>query len=222
MRELHIYQLGRVAYGPTLALQERLRDARIAGDIPDTLLLLEHTPVITFGRGARQAHLLASSAQLAERGVERFDIGRGGDVTYHGPGQLVGYPIIDLRPDRQDVRKYVSALEEIMIRVAKNHGLTANRIAGLNGTWVEARKIGAVGVRISKWVTMHGFALNVNTDLEAFNLIVPCGIPDKAVTSLAGEVGHELDLDAVAAETGTHAADVLASRPVFRQGTPEP
>lgn len=218
MTELHIHRLGRVPYGPTLALQERLRDARIEGHVPDTLLLLEHDPVITFGRGAKEEHLLASAESLAARGVERFDIGRGGDVTYHGPGQLVGYPIIDLRPDRQDVRRYVWMLEELMIRTAASYGLSAGRIAGLNGTWVEERKIGAVGVRLRKWVTMHGFALNVNTDLSAFDLIVPCGIADKQVTSLARELARDVDMDEVIDTVGRHAAEVFGQPAVWHDG----
>lgn len=221
MTELHIHRLGRVAYGPTLSLQERLRDARIEGDVPDTLLLLEHDPVITFGRAAKPEHLLASHDALAARGVERFDIGRGGDVTYHGPGQVVGYPIIDLRPDRQDVRRFVWMLEELMIRTADSYGLSAGRIAGLNGTWIEDRKLGAVGVRIRKWVTMHGFAINANTDLQAFDLIVPCGIPDKQVTSLSRELARDaVDMDEVMRTVGTHAAAVLGQTPVWHEGPP--
>lgn len=220
-RELHIHWLGEVPYGPTLELQERLRDARVAGDVPDTLLLLEHRPVITFGRGSKDEHLLASAESLAQRGVERFDIGRGGDVTYHGPGQLVGYPIIDLRPDRQDVRRYVWMLEEMMIRAVGRYGLSAGRISGLNGTWIEDRKVGAVGVRLRKWVTMHGFALNVNTNLDAFSLIVPCGIPDKAVTSLAKERGAQVDMAETVEHVGNIAGEVLGQTTLWHDTPPE-
>lgn len=187
-------RLGRVPYAEALALQERLVAARVAGSIPDTLLMLEHPPVITLGRGAKEAHLRFGRESLAARGIEVFDTGRGGDVTYHGPGQLVAYPILDLSPDRQDVRRYVKDLEETMIRACADFGLGAERIAGLNGTWLRStelgdRKIGAIGVRISRWVTMHGLALNVTTNLAHFALIVPCGIVGKGVTSL----GLELD-----------------------------
>ena len=153
--------------------------------------MLEHRPVITLGRGAKQEHVLASRELLAQQGVELYETGRGGDVTYHGPGQLVGYPIVDLNPDRRDVRRYVNALEEVMIGIAAAYGLCAGRIAGLNGAWLGERKLGAVGVRIRRWVTMHGFALNVSTSLDAFDLIVPCGIKGKSVTSLAHELGRE-------------------------------
>jgi lipoyl(octanoyl) transferase len=193
---LHVQKLGRRDYASVLALQEQLHEQRRAGAIPDTLLLLEHTPVITLGRGAKPEHVLLSAEALRARGIELHEIGRGGDVTYHGPGQLVGYPILDLAPDRADVRRYVANLEEVMIRVAAAHGLAAQRIAGLNGTWIENRKLGAVGVRISHWVTMHGFALNVTTALDAFELIVPCGIRDKQVTSLAHELEHDVSFDA--------------------------
>jgi lipoyl(octanoyl) transferase len=189
-RPLAIRKLGRIGYAQALGLQESLLEARARGEIEDSLLLLEHDPVITLGRGAKPQHVLASRERLAAQGVELFETGRGGDVTYHGPGQLVGYPIIDLSPDRRDVRKYVAGLEEVMIRVAAAFGLTATRIAGLNGAWIEDRKLGAVGVRIRRWVTMHGFALNVSTALDAFELIVPCGIADKRVTSLERELGQ--------------------------------
>jgi lipoyl(octanoyl) transferase len=181
--------LGRVGYREAHALQERLLEARIAGQIGDTLLLLEHPPVLTLGRAAKREHVLFAPDHLRSLGVDVVETGRGGDVTYHGPGQLVGYPIVDLKPDRQDVRKYVSSLEETMIRLAADYGITATRVQGLNGAWVEDRKIGAVGVRIRKWVTMHGFAINGTTDLTHFDWIVPCGIRDRAVTSIERERG---------------------------------
>jgi lipoyl(octanoyl) transferase len=198
-RALSVHHLGRIGYAKALALQELLLEARAEQRIGDTLLLLEHDPVITLGRAGKREHVLASKELLDAQGVGLFETGRGGDVTYHGPGQLVGYPIIDLSPDRRDVRRYVSGLEEVMIRMAAAYGLEAGRIAGLNGTWIEDRKLGAVGVRIRRWVTMHGFAFNVTTRLQAFELIVPCGIPDKRVTSLAHELSRSVTLDEVEA-----------------------
>jgi lipoyl(octanoyl) transferase len=199
-RRARVHHLGRIGYAEAHAMQQELQDARVRGEIPDTLLLLEHDPVITLGRGAKEVNVLVAREALAARGVELHETGRGGDVTYHGPGQLVGYPILDLSPDRRDVRKYVRDLEEVMIGICAEHGLTAERIAGLNGTWLRDptrgdRKIGAVGVRISRWVTMHGFALNVTTDMAHFALIVPCGIRGKTVTSLAMELDGGVSME---------------------------
>jgi lipoyl(octanoyl) transferase len=190
-----VHWLGRVPYGPTHVLQEALVEARLRDEIGDVLLLLEHEPVLTLGRAAKRDNVLLSREALAARGVELFETGRGGDVTYHGPGQLVGYPIVKLSPDRQDVRKYVASLEQTMIDVAATHGLVGTRADGMNGAWIEDRKIGAVGVRISRWVTMHGFALNVTTNLDHFSLIVPCGIRDRGVTSLSHELGTAVSMD---------------------------
>lgn len=190
MRPLEVRRLGTVAYPDALALQRALVEDRKAGRVPDLLLLLEHPPVITLGvRGdGGRSNIVATAEMLAERGVDVFETGRGGDVTYHGPGQIVGYPIIDLKPDRCDVHVYVRDVEEVMIRVCADYGLTAERIKGLTGAWVRghsgAEKIGAIGVRISRWVTSHGFAFNVSTNLDHFSLIVPCGITDRGVTSL--------------------------------------
>jgi lipoyl(octanoyl) transferase len=176
-----------VPYAEALALQQALVEDRRAGRVGDVLLLLEHPHVITVGvRGdAGRSHLLAPPDVLAARGIEVHDTGRGGDITYHGPGQLVGYPILDLRPDRCDVHRYVRDLEDVLIRTASDFGIDAERIAGLTGVWVGDRKLAAIGVRISRWITSHGFALNVSTDLDYFRLIVPCGIADRGVTSLA-------------------------------------
>ncbi|MDH5675729.1 MAG: lipoyl(octanoyl) transferase LipB [Myxococcales bacterium] len=196
-RPLSVRRLGRVPYARALSLQQALLEERAGDAIDDTLLLLEHDPVITLGRGARPEHVLLSRAGLEAQNIELFETGRGGDVTYHGPGQLVAYPILNLNPDRRDVRKYVNKLEQVMIDIVARYGIEAGRIEGLNGTWVMDRKIGAVGVRISRWITMHGFALNVTTALDAFNLIVPCGISDKRVTSIAQETGRSLALEAV-------------------------
>jgi len=218
-RPLAIRRLGRIGYARALELQERLLEARARGEIPDQLLLLEHDPVITLGRGAKPEHVLASREGLVAQGVELFETGRGGDVTYHGPGQLVGYPIIDLDPERRDVRKYVAGLEEVMIRVAAVHGLSAMRVAGLNGAWIEDRKLGAVGVRIRRWVTMHGFALNVSTALDAFELIVPCGIRDKRVTSLAQELGRAPAMADVEAQAVHAFAEVFGAEPEESEDT---
>ncbi len=195
VRELEVIRLGRIRYADAMAQMEARAADRLAGRAPDTLFLLEHEPVITLGRRADVANILRNPEQLGAMGVEVHETGRGGDVTYHGPGQIVAYPVIDLRPDRQDVRRYVSDLEETMIRTVARYGIAAARVDKLNGTWVDgARKIGAVGVRIARWITTHGLALNVNTDLDAFAIIVPCGIRDKAVTSIARELGHPVDL----------------------------
>jgi lipoyl(octanoyl) transferase len=194
---LAVRRLGRLPYAEGLELQARLVDDRVAGRIPDTLLLLEHDPVFTLGRNARQENVLFPADALRARGFDVFETGRGGDVTYHGPGQVVGYPIIDLKPDRQDVHRYVRDLEEVMLRTCADFGVAAARIAGCTGCWVGDEKVGAIGVRLSRWVTSHGFALNVNVDLAPFQLIVPCGIRGKGVTSLRRLLGRELELDAV-------------------------
>jgi lipoyl(octanoyl) transferase len=183
-------------------MQRALVEERRAGRVPDILLLLEHPHVITLGvkSDAARSHLIATPDLLAARHVDVHETGRGGDITYHGPGQLVGYPIIDLRPDRCDVHKYVRDLEEVMIRTARDFGLESARIAGLSGAWVGADKIGAIGVRISRWITSHGFAFNVATDLDFFKLIVPCGIETGGVTSLSRAVGRPISMtDAEAA-----------------------
>ena len=186
MRQLDIRRLGVVAYAEALDLQQTLVEERRAGRIPDTLLLLQHPHAVTLGvRTGGAANVVATPERLAELGVTLVQTGRGGDVTYHGPGQIVGYPILDLRPDRQDVHRYVRDLEEVMIRVCADLGVRAARVNGLTGAWVDGAKIGAIGVRISRWITSHGFAFNVTTDLDYFRLIVPCGIRDRGVTSLA-------------------------------------
>jgi lipoyl(octanoyl) transferase len=200
VRDLVVRRLGLVPYNEALDLQKALVEDRRAGRIPDTLLLLEHPHVITLGVKLADArsHIVASPEVLAERGVEVIETGRGGDVTYHGPGQLVAYPILDLKPDRQDVHRYVRDLEAVMIRLCASYGVTADRSSGLSGAWVGDRKIGAIGVRISRWITSHGLAFNVSTDVSYFDLIVPCGIADKGVTSLSVELGRAASVDEVA------------------------
>jgi len=195
---LHVEQLGLVDYAAALELQRRKVAERKAGAIPDTLLLLEHPHVYTLGRNARQENLLVSAELLASRGAQVFRTDRGGDVTYHGPGQLVGYPILDLTQHRRDVSWFMRSLEEVFIRVAGEYGIEAGRCPGAAGVWVGNDKLVAMGVHLSRWVTSHGFAFNVNTDLRYFEWIVPCGLRGKGVTSLAKLLGYELVMEAVA------------------------
>jgi lipoyl(octanoyl) transferase len=205
-RRLVVRRLGRIGYAEGVERQKALVQARQAGDIDDTLLFVEHPAVITLGVKTRGnfANIRADAAALAAQGVEVHDTGRGGDVTFHGPGQLVGYPIVDLKPDRQDVHRYVRDLEEVLIRTAADFGLEAGRIKGYSGAWVGDRKLAAIGVRISRWVTSHGFALNVTTDLAGFDLIVPCGITDRGVTSLSALLGREVPMPEVEAAVVKH------------------
>ena len=212
---IDVRRLGLVSYADGLELQRALVEERKAGRIPDTLLLLQHPHVLTLGVKATAAADTFSRrhAQLAERGVEVFETGRGGDVTYHGPGQLVGYPIIDLDPDRRDVHRYVRDLEDVMIRVCADYGLQAERVKGMSGAWIGDAKIGAIGVRISRWVTSHGFAFNVTTDLDFFNLIVPCGIADKAVTSLAAQTGRAVPMTEVEDHVIRRFSEVFGPKP---------
>jgi lipoyl(octanoyl) transferase len=187
-----------VGYAEATALQEELVGRRRVGEIPDTLLLLEHPHVITLGSGAREAHVLLEPEELRSRGVELVETGRGGDVTYHGPGQLVGYAVLDLKPDRKDLHRYLRDLEEVLVEAVGALGVPARAEEGLTGVWTAGGKVAAIGVRVSSgWITSHGFALNVTTDLDRFGAIVPCGIPDRAVTSLARELGHPPDAEEV-------------------------
>jgi lipoyl(octanoyl) transferase len=219
LREIEVRRLGVVEYGDALELQKRLVDDRRAGRIPDQLLLLQHPAVITLGVRARddRSHVLAAPETLAREGVEIFETGRGGDVTFHGPGQLVGYPILDLRPDRQDVHRYVRDLEEVMIRIAAAFGVEAGRQPGLTGAWVGTKtpeKLAAIGVRIARWITSHGFAFNVTTNLDHFNLIVPCGIADKGVTSLEKLLGGQVPMFDVEEAAITAISAVFDRRPM--------
>ncbi|MDE3167413.1 MAG: lipoyl(octanoyl) transferase LipB [Acidobacteriota bacterium] len=199
MRNCVLRELGRIRYGEALALQQQLAAERKQGLVPDHLLLLEHPHVVTMGRNGREENLLASDEVMTRSGIEYFPTDRGGDVTYHGPGQLVGYPILDLREWKRDVGAYVRALEQTIIDTLAEYGIEGGRIAGLTGVWVGERKIAAIGVHLSRWVTSHGFALNVSTDLSYFQYIVPCGLT-KPVTSMAAlgvratweEVGRRL------------------------------
>jgi lipoyl(octanoyl) transferase len=211
MRSLEVRRLGVMPYAEAAELQSALVEERRAGRVPDLLLLLEHPHVVTLGVKREQArsHLVVAPEIMGARGFEVHESGRGGDVTYHGPGQLVGFPILDLRPDRCVVHRYVRDLEEVMIRAAGDFGIRAGRVTGLTGTWVGADKLGAIGVRIARWITSHGFAFNVTTDLEYFTLIVPCGIPDRGVTSLARLVDHPVAMEAAEAAITRHFRDVF-------------
>jgi lipoyl(octanoyl) transferase len=208
-RVLDVRKLGLVSYQDALALQRLLVDDRRAGRIGDTLLLLEHPHVITLGVRGGRSHVLATAEVLAARGVEIHETGRGGDVTYHGPGQIVGYPILDLNPDRRDVHQYVRDLEEVLIRTAADFGIAAGRVSGLTGVWVGDEKLAAIGVRIARWITSHGFALNVTTDLDYFSLIVPCGIADRGVTSMSRLLGRPVELDKVQERIVSHFSNVF-------------
>ena len=239
-RTVVAHWLGRVPYEQALALQEELHAARIEGLVGDTILFLEHPPVLTLGRGANPAHVLMSDEQRAAEGLELHDTGRGGDVTYHGPGQLVAYPIVDLAPDRRDVRRYVRDLAEVMVLLARDHGIGAGVVEGIPkyvGVWVDAAspaewtspaldaegvplraivKLGAIGVRISRWCTMHGFALNVATNLNHFRAIVPCGIEAAGVASLETLGVRPPQLADVAARACEHFARVFSASVEFR------
>lgn len=230
-RSLTPIWLGRQRYEPVHELQQRLQAARIEEHIGDVALFLEHEPVITVGRGAREgtqsSNILLSSAELRRRGVDLVETGRGGDVTLHAPGQLVCYPIVSLAPERQDVRRYVGDLTQTMAAIARHHGVAGGTVESMIGLWVDPQspgnwpgeaqasarvKVGAIGVRLSRWVTMHGFALNLSTDMSLFQLIVPCGIASYPVASLEGLTGNALGVRA-AAELAAHAlAERLGAR----------
>lgn len=200
-------------YGAAWELQRTLFNARLANAIDDVLLLLEHPHTYTIGKSGGDDHLLVSEQDLARRGIEVFRIDRGGDITYHGPGQLVGYPIFNLNQHYRDVHRYLRDLEEILIRTIADYGIEAGRIPGLTGVWVRDEKIAAIGVKVSRWVTMHGFAFNINTDLQLFTSIIPCGIVHKSVTSLARLLTRPLDLREVAGRVMAHTGTVFQSKP---------
>jgi lipoyl(octanoyl) transferase len=211
VKDLEVRKLGRVPYREALEMQRALVEERRAGQVGDVLLLLEHPHVITLGSRSEtaRANVLATPERLQALGVELCETGRGGDVTYHGPGQLVGYPILNLKPDRADVYQYVRNLEQVMARSCAVFGLEADVIEGLTGTWVGNSKIGAIGVRISRWISSHGFAFNVTTDLDYFNLIIPCGIRDHGVTSLAHELGRDVPMADVEAAVVEAFRDII-------------
>jgi lipoyl(octanoyl) transferase len=202
-----------VPYADGLRLQDELVAAVRAGTTPDTLVLLEHPHVITLGSGASHGHVLVDAGERARRGIALFETGRGGDVTYHGPGQLVGYPILDLKPDRKDLHRYVRDLEEALIRALAELGVEGWREPGRTGVWTGAGKVAAIGVRVSSgWITSHGFALNVDPDLRYFDTIVPCGIADASVTSVASLTGRAPDPSTVCAVVARAVADTFGRR----------
>lgn len=205
--------LGRIGYAEACELQKRLVAARKAGAIEDVLLLCEHSHVITLGRNGKRQNLLVSEQVLRQKGVEYFETSRGGDITYHGPGQIVGYPVLNLGAIRRDVVWYVRMLEEAMIRATAEFGIAADRIAGKTGIWVRSgnteEKLGAIGVHISRWVTSHGFAYNVSTDLRFFDLIVPCGMADRKATSLEKLLGCSVQESEVAPRIAKHLGELF-------------
>jgi lipoyl(octanoyl) transferase len=218
-----VTDLGLISYAEASALQQRLAAARKAGAIDDLFLLCEHPHVITLGRNASRANLLASEHVLRQKGVELHSTNRGGDITYHGPGQIVGYPILNLANIKRDVGWYVRTLEETMIRASADFGVTSYRVPGQTGIWVHAggteEKLAAIGVHISRWVTSHGFAYNVSTDLRYFDLIIPCGIADCKATSLEKLLSRSVALDEVKPRLTHHLSDLfsLTPRPASRE-----
>ena len=229
-QDLHGYFLGRRPYVPTLALMEGMCEARRRGEVTDSVLLLEHESVITLGRGAKAANLLVSEKSLQELGVEVVSTGRGGDITLHAPGQLITYPIVDLNPDRRDVRKYVQMLTAVMKRIVAPHGIDSGTIDKMIGLWTDAShlqvwrgqkaadfpvKLGAIGVKISRWVTQHGCALNLTTDLSLYSLIVPCGIKEYPVASVKSLTGATPDLQKEAKNSLLHLGALLSQTPQF-------
>ena len=213
MKTCRIVDLGMIGYAEAYALQKRIVAARKADAVEDVLLLCEHPHVITQGRNGKQEHLLVGEHVLRQKGVEFYETSRGGDITYHGPGQIVGYPILNLGEIRRDVVWYVRMLEEAMIRATAEFGITAKRVTGKTGIWVDAEnteeKLGAIGVHISRWVTSHGFAYNVSTDLRFFDLIVPCGIADRKATSLEKVLGRTVKESEVAPRLAKHLGELF-------------
>jgi lipoyl(octanoyl) transferase len=219
MRTCELRQLHLVTYENGMKLQQKLVEMRQRDELPDQLLLLEHPPVITLGRGGDRANLLASDARLKSEDVRFFETTRGGDITYHGPGQVVGYPIIHLGEGNRDVRRYVTRLEEVLIRTVAEYGITATRLDGKRGIWIGNNKIAAIGVRIARWVTSHGFALNVSTNLDHFRLITPCGLKGTGVTSIERETGRPVSLQEVRDRVAAKFAEVFERDLVVRPET---
>ena len=209
-RLLEVRRLGVLPFREAESLQQKLVIERQQCRVPDLLLMLEHPKVITLGVSGDRGNVLASEKILLEQGIKVHQTRRGGDVTYHGPGQLVGYPILSLKPDRCDLHRYVRDLEEVLIRTVNDFGVTAMRIPGLTGVWVGERKLAAVGVRVSRWVTSHGFAINITTDLDDFSLIRPCGISDKGVTTLAQLTDDDVSSVRVVDSLVRHFSDVFS------------
>lgn len=196
-RELDYFDLGTIEYDKAWDLQRKTFELRRNGNIADTIYLLEHPNTYTLGKVTDKSNLISSEEFLKEKKISVFEIDRGGDITYHGPGQIVGYPIIDLKEWKEDTHQYLRGLEEVIILTCSDYGLNAGRVDKLTGVWIENRKIAAIGIKVSRWITMHGFAFNVNTDLSLFNGIIPCGIKDKEVTSLSKELSREITLNEV-------------------------
>ena len=207
-----VYQLGLIEYGDAYHIQQKLLAERVNGVIENTLLLLEHPPTITVGKSGKLENILASQAQLAENGVSLVFTDRGGDVTYHGPGQIVGYPIFDLRERGKDVHRYLHNLEEVLIRTLNDFSIKSSRDSGHAGVWAKDEEIAAIGLSIRKWVTMHGFALNVNTDLARFSLINPCGFTDRKATSMARLLSSEIPMESVTEKLLAHFSTIFDVR----------
>jgi lipoate-protein ligase B len=210
---LKVSNIGRTRYADAWTLQQKLWDLRYSGNIDDVLLLTEHENVYTFGKGSDKNHLLASEKELQDASTDVFQIDRGGDVTYHGPGQIIGYPIIDLNNYSPDIHWYLRNLEEVIIRALSQFGITAGREKEMTGVWVDGEKIAAIGVKVSRWITMHGFALNVNTDLAKFDRIIPCGIFHKGVTSMQRLLKHDIELQSVQDALIQSFVDVFGGQP---------
>lgn len=206
-----VYMLGSVGYIQAYNLQRKLLQQRLEGEIADVLLLLKHPPVFTIGKSGKLENVLISQEELAEEGISLFFTDRGGDVTYHGPGQLVGYPIIDLRQRGKDIHRYVDDLEEVLIRTLASFSITATRDESHAGVWVEGEEIAAMGIAVKKWVTMHGFALNVNPNLEHFSLINPCGFSDRKATSISKLLSKSIPMEEVIERLIAHFSDVFSA-----------
>ena len=212
-----VYQLGLIKYSEAYRLQTALVRRRLDGEITNTLLLLEHPPAVTVGKFGRLENVLASQAQLEEEGVSLFFTDRGGDVTYHGPGQLVGYPILDLRKGGRDIRRYIHDLEEVLIRTLNDFSLKAYRDESHPGVWINNEEIAAIGLSIKRWITMHGFALNVNPELKHFSLIKPCGLSDRKATSISSILSREIPMEEVIDRLITHFSSVFDAE--MKQGS---
>lgn len=209
MNELQIVDVGLTAYQPTWKLQQKIFNLRVDQKISDVLLLTQHHHVYTLGKSSNEAHLLADENELKATGAEVYRIDRGGDITYHGPGQLVGYPILDLNGYYLDIHRYLRDIEEVLMRTLNDFGIKSHREENYTGVWVGSEKITAIGVKVSRWVTMHGFALNVNTNLSYFNRIIPCGIFHKGVTSMVRILGNEVPLQDVIKSVSLHFGEVF-------------